>query len=403
MKKKIKITKEQILCVAAGVFLSLCILFTEGASALSSDENGNIGIIRPGAGEAAKEVELYFDYGAGEEALTVEVAPKLYTEDEAKEIFREVMDVLPNMILSENASLTKVQKDLEFPSSLSSFPGIAISYSPSDRALISSDGIVHNEDLTEPEPMEIEITLAAGEYRESFLLPLNLCPKEEESLSERELLLRLMEENDRKSSYEEFEPLPAEVGGRKVSYREKKDLTPLVGIVLGIFMAVLLSLRPKEEELRKKKERDTELLMDYSEVVSKLIVYIGAGLTIRNAWSQLSECAGESSHAVYEEVLITDQELRNGVPEGQAYMRFGKRCGLRCYLRLSTLLDQNRRTGDSALLSSLELEMEEAFEQRKNTAKRLGEEAGTKLMLPLMMSLITVLVIVLVPAVSKMM
>ena len=47
---------------------------------------------------------------------------------------------------------------------------------------------------------------------------------------------------------------------------------------------------------------------------------------------------------------------------------------------------------------ALQIEMQEAFEQRKNTALRLGEEAGTKLIIPLMLSLIIVMVIVAVPA-----
>ncbi len=48
----------------------------------------------------------------------------------------------------------------------------------------------------------------------------------------------------------------------------------------------------------------------------------------------------------------------------------------------------------------LELEMNDAFEQRKTTAKRLGEEAGTKLLLPLFLLLGIVMVIVIVPALT---
>ena len=46
--------------------------------------------------------------------------------------------------------------------------------------------------------------------------------------------------------------------------------------------------------------------------------------------------------------------------------------------------------------------MQEAFEQRKNMAKRQGEEAVTKLMLPLGLSLIAVLIITAVPAMLTM-
>ena len=43
-------------------------------------------------------------------------------------------------------------------------------------------------------------------------------------------------------------------------------------------------------------------------------------------------------------------------------------------------------------------EAEDAFEDRKNLAKKLGEEAGTKLMIPLFLMLIVVFAIVIIPA-----
>lgn len=46
----------------------------------------------------------------------------------------------------------------------------------------------------------------------------------------------------------------------------------------------------------------------------------------------------------------------------------------------------------------LQREAQEAFEERKNMAKKLGEEAGTKLMIPLFLMLAVVFVVVTVPA-----
>jgi hypothetical protein len=40
----------------------------------------------------------------------------------------------------------------------------------------------------------------------------------------------------------------------------------------------------------------------------------------------------------------------------------------------------------------------EAFEERKEAAKRLGEEAATKLLIPMMIMLIIVFLMILVPA-----
>lgn len=395
-------TKEQILCLLAGLFLSVCAALT-GERTLFTDAEGNTYVNRPEAGGAGKEIEITASYGETRESMTVGISPRAFTETEAEAMFLSAMDRIPEILRGENESLLAVKKPLLFPASFPELPGLRCSFSPSDRSVITEEGEVRNETLTEEISLEILVVLSAGAFRREYYIPVKICPAEEELLSDHDRLGKLLLESDQQSPEEGKVILPSEVNGKKVTYAAGRNPTPVLLFFLGVLSAGLLSLKPKEEERERKKKRETELAIDYSEVVSKLIVYIGAGLTIRNAWSKLSEGQEGKERAVYQEILFTDSELKNGVPESRAYMDFGRRCGLKCYLRLSSLLDQNRKTGDSALLSALELEMEEAFEQRKNTARRLGEEAGTKLMLPLMMSLITVLIIVLVPAVMKMM
>lgn len=71
---------------------------------------------------------------------------------------------------------------------------------------------------------------------------------------------------------------------------------------------------------------------------------------------------------------------------------------MQAYIKLSTLLSQNLRKGSNELMKMLHQEVAEAFEQRKNLAKKLGEEAGTKLLVPMMIMLCVVMVIIMVPA-----
>ena len=74
------------------------------------------------------------------------------------------------------------------------------------------------------------------------------------------------------------------------------------------------------------------------------------------------------------------------------------RCNVSSYRKLGTLLSQNLRKGSGGLTEILGREAEEAFEDRKNLAKKLGEEAGTKLMIPMFLMLIIVFSIVIIPA-----
>ena len=90
--------------------------------------------------------------------------------------------------------------------------------------------------------------------------------------------------------------------------------------------------------------------------------------------------------------------MKAGVPEREEYQNFGMRCGLHPYLRLSALLEQNLQKGNKSLLSLLQGEQIQAFEERKNQIRKPGEEAGTKLLGPMMLYFLIVLMILLIPA-----
>ena len=91
-------------------------------------------------------------------------------------------------------------------------------------------------------------------------------------------------------------------------------------------------------------------------------------------------------------------QMQRGIPEIKAYAEFGERCRLLPYRKLSGLLEQTIRKGSQQLRPLLEAEMEEAFEQQKTLAKRMGEEASTKLLVPLFLMLSIVMVMVTMPA-----
>ena len=100
-------------------------------------------------------------------------------------------------------------------------------------------------------------------------------------------------------------------------------------------------------------------------------------------------------------VLIATREIHMGVPEGAAYENFGKRTGVREYVRLSTFLTQNLKKGSSTLLQQLKEESVQAEELRIQNARKLSEEATTKLLLPMVMLLVVVMVMIMVPAFSN--
>lgn len=173
-------------------------------------------------------------------------------------------------------------------------------------------------------------------------------------------------------------------------------------------IAFLLPLKEKEEKKELAKRREISLTLDYSELVSKLVVYLGAGLSLRNAFSEISKQysyllanCGIENHPLYDELSTLLNQLKSNVSEGEAYLAFQRRIALRPYNKLISVIEQNRKNGNKHLRTQLQVEMEEAFETRKATAKRLGEEAGTKLLLPLFMQLSIIMLMILYPAMQS--
>ena len=152
---------------------------------------------------------------------------------------------------------------------------------------------------------------------------------------------------------------------------------------------------------RQAKERQTQLLLDYPDLMWKLAMLLGAGMSMKGAFWRLSgqyQREKKEIRYVYEELTCACYEMQSGIAEAEAYERFGRRCQMPEYIRLGTVLSQNLRKGTKGLNAMLEQEAAASFTERKNNARKLGEKAGTKLLFPMLLMLGIVLVILMVPA-----
>ena len=117
-------------------------------------------------------------------------------------------------------------------------------------------------------------------------------------------------------------------------------------------------------------------------------------MTIRGAFERLGK-ENELAGYAYREIL-------SGQSESVAYEHFGKRAGVREYVKLSTLLCQNLKKGSANLMARLEEEALMASESRIRDGKILGEEAGTKLLIPMVLLLAVDMIMIMLPAFSVM-
>jgi len=151
--------------------------------------------------------------------------------------------------------------------------------------------------------------------------------------------------------------------------------------------------------------RSNQLEVDYPELVDRLILFIGAGLSMKGCFIKIAEeyekavkIRKEEFRYLYEEIVYMSHQLKNGVTESVVYEAFGKRCAGLAYMRLTTMLTRNLKKGNADMLGKLRMTSIDAFESRKIIMKKLGEKASSKLLLPMMLQFVIILVIIMYPA-----
>lgn len=394
----------KIIAVAAAVFVSAVLFYINGNTKITDED-----LKRPDYGEASKELPLsIYAEGLPEKIdADIEIAPKIYSAEEVESLFIHTYDELQQIILGDNTSLMNIKSNLNLVESLEGNP-ISMQWFSSDYDLIGYDGSVYNEGLEGDEKREAVLTVEMEyrEYKSSYDLVVQVVPKE---MSEKESIQNAVENavsNIQDLSQNDYIELPQEIDGRKIIYEKRKDTSSLAAAVLiGVGAVFCVFYYDRQKKTKYEQERKRQLKGDYSELITKLTLLVGAGMTVRMAWEKIvsdyqrqKKSGNMKVRYVYEEMQESLVQMKRGVFEQTVYERFGARCGIREYMKFSSLLIQNLKKGSRELTALLELEAIDAFDERRNQAKRYGEEAGTKLLIPMVIMLIVVMVIIMFPA-----
>ena len=399
--------KKQLACAAAGLFLGILAQYSGGFDPVLKD--GYILNRNP----LGQEEETYLLEVRGladsrePERLELILEAEQYTEKEAEAVYEQVIGELPGYILGDNPSLEEVRLPLKLISELPEY-GVDLSWRSGSPDLLGSDGQIHGEGVPEQgEQAVLFVRLTDGNWRREYEIPVRIKPPlmtpVQRAAKDLEEQIKEMEQDSR---YESAFSLPQFQEGNRLSYDIPGGLPPILSLTaLGLAGAFLITLKETVDLKKQEERRRQQMLLDYSEVLSRLIIFLGAGMSIRSAWERIAvdyrrsvEHGVHQKRYIYEEMVLTESQLKSGVSESQAFYEFGSRCGLQPYMKLAALLEQSRKNGARSLRERLRLEMADAFEQRKHQARRLGEEAGTRLLIPLFLLLAVVMVMIAVPA-----
>lgn len=397
-----------LMVILIGNFIVICSSLSNPQS--TSIWNGDY-IKRNSYGKGSKEVTLIANIHDKkmdkemDKEIEVIVNERKYNHDETLEVMKEIIRRLPENILGDNESLEFVKNDLNLIDSMKEFP-VNITWESSDYSIINSEGHIEKNEIGlqgELILLTAVLTYFDEKIEHSFYIkvyPLVLSKEEQIKVELENMLL----ESDQTSQDSDIFPLPSKLFENEISWSEKRNDNSGILIIIT-FMTSIAIYMGKDRELHKKvMQRNKELVLDYPEMVSKLSLLMCSGMTIKAAWRKVAydykngRSNDSKKRYLYEEMLLTCREMESGVSEIKAYTNFGKRCGEQRYLKFSSLISQNLKRGSAKLIAMLKEEAKEAFQERKNLAKRMGEEAGTKLLIPMMLMLLIVMIIIMVPA-----
>jgi len=338
--------------------------------------------------------------------ITIIVEPVSLNEEQASILAHELISKLPTLILGKNLSLESITESLNLITRVDDYP-FTITWNSDKPSLVRANGSVNTQGISsEGETVKLTAHLLYQdrwlEYQFTTDIFVNIIPYlvAKETRWE-EAIIAAVTANQQEKAFSEFFKLPEMINGTTMSWQEIKAKDGLY-LWLIIVSAAIIAFVGQDHDLNKKvTQRTRQIDRDYPELVRKLALYLGAGMTLRGAWKRVASDSiqtGRKAKYLYEELQYSVRELENGVSEREVYERFGKRVGIAKYRKLMGLLCNHLQKGNKNLLQVLREEMELALEDRKKAARTIGEEMSTKLLLPMMMMLLIVMIMIMVPA-----
>ncbi|MBQ6468651.1 MAG: type II secretion system F family protein [Lachnospiraceae bacterium] len=333
--------------------------------------------------------------------ITIPVAPRLFTDEEADALLRKAEEELPGILFSGQKP-DKIEKALVLPETLEEGMVRAVWSSDAPEILLP-DGSLGGHAAESGSSVLLRAELSLQNRTREVSFSLTVYP---EKLSDGEAfsqqILEAVRLKDDRTKDRLF--LPDTVGTERISWSAPLPGTPFVLLLLSGAAAVLSVYAAKSREEEEKQKREDALMLDYPSVTGKLVLLLHAGLSARSAVRRIAadyrngRDHGRPPRPGYEEFVLLSADMNRGVTELEAYRGLGRRIRLPAYRTLSALLVQNLTKGSRTLLEVLDKEAGNAWEERRKRARIRGEKAGLKLLFPMMIQLGIVLVIMIVPA-----
>ena len=357
-----------------------------------------------GEGSRLEAYEVTVEGELEDEPFEIEVQEREYTNAEIQEIFAQMMEELDEVILGENESRDRVEKNLNLVKELEGYP-VDIRWELDNYEVFDTEGCIQMEQTkAEGTLVEVRGILTYGPAEAVYVTHVMVYPETKEGKEKWvDAIWQSISKTEKGTRTDDKFLLPERVLGKNVVWEKKKDHTGYAVLGFGFLIGVVLIWKYRQDEEEKKQRQREQMMRDYPDILSKFTLLLSTGMTVKNVWLKIVQGYEDSKvqfgeRFAYEQMRVTCHEMQGGVSEAEAYEHFGKRCEIAQYMKFGVLLSQNMKKGSRGLSDLLKLESVQALENRKSSAKLIGEKAGTKLLVPMFGMFAVVMLMVIVPA-----
>ena len=308
------------------------------------EKDGIITRNKPGKGEMQYDLTINADGLDKNYDYTLTVDEEKLTAEDAMNCIYQAENEIDDTFYSKGDSAEHVSENVNMKEKYAD--GLVnAEWMLSDYDIVGVEGDIDQDKVNQGGNLvTADVELTCENVKELYTFSFVVFPKE---LSEKESFIKeinkAVKEESKKEGTKSF-VLPKQIDGKKISWSEKKSNVFVQTIFMEILIIVLLVFLKKENEKNEYKKRQDSMRLDYAEIVSKIAILLGAGMSVKQAWNRISARYSDKRlkskgdiKPIYEEMLVTSHEIQDGIGERIAYQRFGERTGLNEYHRLSRL------------------------------------------------------------------
>ena len=95
-------------------------------------------------------------------------------------------------------------------------------------------------------------------------------------------------EANEKTASQNYIALPEQVEGYAIKWQEKKSRDAVNFAFLGIIATAAVVMKEREDQKKEYERREKLLLAGYPEMISKLTLLLGAGMSVSSAWEKIA-------------------------------------------------------------------------------------------------------------------